>query len=174
MNIYDLKDGDIVEVVKPYSDRKVEFTVIRNIIDDVLFLFNENNGKGIHLFYDDPEDMWYAKANFDIDTDKKGTCKKETIEVLTRNAIKCLQCCTVLESKYQHDFQSCQCSNQAFVDGGLSYVRVGAVDLDLIEDLSEYATYDKVEFEAKQKEHKTAQDIRDQELLIKLFEGYNV
>ena len=25
-----------------------------------------------------------------------------------------------------------------------------------------------------QKEHKTAQDIRDQELLIKLFEGYNV
>ena len=41
----------------------------------------------------------------------------ETIEVLTRNAIKCLQCNTVLESRYQHDFQSCQCSNQAFVDG---------------------------------------------------------
>ena len=70
VNIYDLKEGDIVEVVRPYSDRRVEFTVITNIIDDVLFLFNENNGKGIHLFYDDPEDMWYAKANFDIDTDK--------------------------------------------------------------------------------------------------------
>ena len=98
----------------------------------------------------------------------------DTINVLTRNAIKCLQCNTVLESKYQHDYQSCKCSNQAFVDGGLSYVRLGAVDLDLIENLSEYITYDKVEFEAKQKEHKTAQDIRDQELLIKLFEGYNV
>ena len=97
-----------------------------------------------------------------------------SITVLTRNAIKCLQCCTVLESKYQHDYQSCKCSNQAFVDGGLSYVRVGAVDLDLIEDLSEYVTYDKVEFEAKQKALKTSQDIRDQELLIKLFEGYNV
>ena len=72
VNIYDLKEGDIVEVVRPYSDRKVEFTVITNIIDDVLFLFNENNGKGTHLFYDDPEDMWYAKANFDIDTDKVG------------------------------------------------------------------------------------------------------
>ena len=70
MNIYDLKEGDIVEVIKPYSDRKVEFTVITNISDDVLFLFNEDNGKGIHLFYDDPEDMWYAKANFGIDTDK--------------------------------------------------------------------------------------------------------
>ena len=66
----DLKEGDIVEVVKPYSDKRVEFTVITNIIDDVLFLFNENNGKGIHLNYDDPEDMWYAKANFGIDTDK--------------------------------------------------------------------------------------------------------
>ena len=99
---------------------------------------------------------------------------KETIEVLTRNAIKCLQCNTVLESKYRHDFQSCQCSNQAFVDGGLSYVRLGAVDLDLIENLSEYVTYDKVEYEAKQKELKLSQDIRDQELLIKLFEGDNV
>ena len=99
---------------------------------------------------------------------------KETIEVLTRNAVKCLQCNSVLESKYQHDFKSCKCSNQAFVDGGLSYSRVGAVDLDLIENLSEYTTYDKVEYEAKQKELKIAQDIRDQELLIKLFEGYNV
>ena len=70
MNIYDLKEGDTVEVVKPYPDRKVEFTVVTNIVDDVLFLFNENNGKGIHLFYDDLEDMWYAKTNFGINTDK--------------------------------------------------------------------------------------------------------
>lgn len=99
---------------------------------------------------------------------------KETIEVLTRNAIKCLQCNTVLESKYQHDFQSCNCSNQAATDGGLLYQRVLANDFDLIENLSEYTTYDKVEYETKQKEWKTSQDIRDQDLLIKLFEGYNV
>ena len=98
----------------------------------------------------------------------------DTISVLTRNAIKCLQCNTVLESKYQHDYQSCKCSNQAFVDGGLSYQRLGAYNLDLIEDLSEYITYDKVEYETKLKEWKTSQDIRDQELLIKLFGGYNV
>ena len=98
----------------------------------------------------------------------------DTISVLTRNAIKCLQCCTVLESKYQHDYQSCKCSNQAFVDGGLSYQRLGAYNFDLIENLSEYTTYDKVEFETKLKERKLTQDIRDQELLIKLFEGYNV
>ena len=43
-----------------------------------------------------------------------------TIKVLTKNAIKCLVCNTILESKHQHDFQQCNCSNGAFVDGGLS------------------------------------------------------
>ena len=61
-----------------------------------------------------------------------------TIKVLTKNAIKCLVCNTILESKHQHDFQKCNCSNGAFVDGGLSCIRYGANDLDLIEDISEY------------------------------------
>lgn len=98
----------------------------------------------------------------------------ETIQVLTRNAIKCLQCNTILESKHRHDYQVCCCSNRAFVDGGLSYIRLAAMDLDLIEDLSEYTTYDKVEYESLQKEIKIRKDIQDQELLIKLFEGYVV
>ena len=61
-----------------------------------------------------------------------------TIKVLTKNSIKCLVCNTTLESKHQHDFQQCNCSNKAFVDGGLSYERIGATDLSLIEILSEY------------------------------------
>ena len=60
------------------------------------------------------------------------------VKVLTKNAIKCLVCNTILESKHQHDFQRCNCSNGAFVDGGLSYIRCGANGLDLIEDISEY------------------------------------
>ena len=62
----------------------------------------------------------------------------EVIKVLTRNAIKCLVCNTVLESKHQHNFRSCGCPNQSFVDGGLMYIRVGAKDLDLVENLCEY------------------------------------
>lgn len=62
----------------------------------------------------------------------------EVIKVLTRNAIKCLVCNTVLESKHRHNFRSCGCPNQSFVDGGLLYTRVGAVDLDLVENLCEY------------------------------------
>ena len=60
------------------------------------------------------------------------------MNMLTRNSIKCLVCNATLESKHQHDFQQCNCSNKAFVDGGLSYERIGAMDLDLIEILSEY------------------------------------
>ena len=60
------------------------------------------------------------------------------MNMLTRNSIKCLVCNTILESKHQHDFQQCNCSNKAFVDGGLSYERIGAMDLALIEILSEY------------------------------------
>ena len=64
--------------------------------------------------------------------------KANTIKRLTKNSIKCLVCNTVLESKHQHDFQQCNCSNKAIVDGGLSYKRIGAMDIDLIETLSEY------------------------------------
>ena len=62
----------------------------------------------------------------------------EIIKVLTRNAIKCLVCNTVLESKHQHHYNQCNCSNEAAVDGGLAYQRVLAKDLDLVENLCEY------------------------------------
>ena len=64
--------------------------------------------------------------------------KNEVIKVLTRNAVKCLVCNTILESKHQHHFLECGCKNQTFNDGGLSYSRIGAKDLDLVENLCEY------------------------------------
>ena len=99
-----------------------------------------------------------------------GLIMENKIKVLIRNVVKCLVCGQILESKHRHHYVKCKCDNEAFTDGGTIYVRLGAVDLGLIENLSEYTTYDKVEYEAKQKELKIAQDIRDQELLIKLFE----
>lgn len=64
--------------------------------------------------------------------------ENEVIRVLTRNAIKCLACNTVLESKHRHNYTQCPCSNGAATDGGLSYQRISAKDLDLIENLCEY------------------------------------
>ena len=67
MNIRDLKKGDIVDVVKPYSDRRVSFEVLLNDVHNFLMLYNENNGRTIHLFYDDETDMKYAKYNFGLE-----------------------------------------------------------------------------------------------------------
>ena len=67
MNIRDLKEGDIVDVVKPYSDRRVSFEVLLNNVDNFLILHNENNDRTIHLFYDDETDMKYAKYNFGLE-----------------------------------------------------------------------------------------------------------
>ena len=63
---------------------------------------------------------------------------KDLIKVLVVNSVRCLVCNTVLESKHQHHFVECGCKNQTFNDGGLLYTRVGAVDLDLVENLCEY------------------------------------
>ena len=103
--------------------------------------------------------------------------ENEVIKVLTRNAIKCLQCNTVLESKYRHDFQCCGCENQTFVDGGKDYSRVGGKDFNLIEDLCEYKEYTKLEYESLQQKHKERQRILNGQgvadgKLVKLLVGY--
>ena len=67
MNIRDLKVGDFVDVVKPYSDRRVSFEVLMNNVGNFLMLHNENNDRTIHLFYDDETDMKYAKYNFGLE-----------------------------------------------------------------------------------------------------------
>lgn len=59
-------------------------------------------------------------------------------ERLTRNAVRCRGCDTVIESTHRHDYRTCGCPNQTMVDGGLAYRRCGGVDLSLIEDLAEY------------------------------------
>lgn len=65
----------------------------------------------------------------------------EFVYKLTCNAVKCLICGTVLDSKHRHDFQACKCGT--FVDGGLDYCRCGGPDLDKIEYLSEGYYVDK-------------------------------
>ena len=42
---------------------------------------------------------------------------------LIKNAIQCLKCMDIIESKFQHDFKRCSCGSCS-VDGGLVYRRV--------------------------------------------------
>lgn len=86
--------------------------------------------------------------------------ENEVIKVLTRNAIKCLVCNTILESKHQHNFRSCGCPNQSFVDGGLMYTRAGGVDLDLVENLCEYVEMTRGERDKQLEQQKLDEQIK--------------
>jgi len=50
---------------------------------------------------------------------------------------RCLGCNTVLESKHVHDWVTCGCENETFIDGGDDYWRAGGKDLSLIQYLDE-------------------------------------
>ena len=83
----------------------------------------------------------------------------KVIKVLTRNAVKCLVCNTVLESKHRHHYNQCQCRNECAVDGGLDYQRTLAKDLDLVENLCEY-----VEMTRGERDKQLEQQKLDQQL----------
>ena len=88
---------------------------------------------------------------------------KDLIKVLVVNSVRCLVCNTVLESKHQHHFVECGCKNQTFNDGGLAYTRVGAVDLNLVEDLCEYVEMTRGEHNKQLEEQRTLQEKKLQE-----------
>jgi hypothetical protein len=85
------------------------------------------------------------------------------ITVLTKKSIKCFVCYTILESKYRHDFSSCSCDNEAHVDGGLVYQKLGARDLSKVENLSEHKTYRSEEYQALLDERQQVYEQRMQE-----------
>lgn len=88
-------------------------------------------------------------------------------KVLTLNSIKCLECNTVLESKHQHHFVTCGCKNQTFNDGGLAYNRVGAVDLDKVENLCKYVYMSEQEYQDMLEKKR----IEDEEILQKKIDA---
>ena len=59
---------------------------------------------------------------------------------ITRNAARCRNCDTVVESRSVHDFVSCKCG-AIFVDGGLEYLRAGGNPEDF-ESLAEMRNND--------------------------------
>ena len=90
---------------------------------------------------------------------------KDTIDLLTRNAVKCLSCGEVLESKHRHHYNQCHCSNETACDGGLDYQRILSKDLDKVENLAEYRTYTKEEYY----ELKRKQKERDKKVFIEVL-----
>ena len=67
MNIRNLQVGDTVVSKNLSSDRGTEYVVVKNNLDDVLFLWSEYKQKGFHIFYDSEEDLKFAKFKFDLE-----------------------------------------------------------------------------------------------------------
>ena len=67
MKICNLKEGDFVTALNLLSERGTKYEVITNIVDDVLFLWSEDKVKGFHIFYDDEEDLEFAKFKFGLE-----------------------------------------------------------------------------------------------------------
>ena len=92
---------------------------------------------------------------------------EKLINVLISNTIKCLVCNKIITSKSQHNFVQCGCSNETFVDGGNLYSRVGAVDLDKVENLCKYIIMTEQEYEDMLERKR----IKDEEILQKKIES---
>lgn len=61
---------------------------------------------------------------------------------ILRNAIRCVRCGDIIESKSEHDFQTCSCGAVS-VDGGHLYLRrVFSQGVDDYEELSEWEEQD--------------------------------
>ena len=67
MNIRNLQVGDTIAAKNMYSDRGIGYVVVKNDVDDVLFLWSEYKQKCFHIFYDNEVDLKFAKFKFDLE-----------------------------------------------------------------------------------------------------------
>ena len=63
--VKDLKVGDVL-LKKSYAnpDRRIEYIVVNNVVGDVIYIYNKENGNGYHLSYEDVGDMMFLYENF--------------------------------------------------------------------------------------------------------------
>ena len=93
--------------------------------------------------------------------------ENRTVRLLVRNAVRCIACGSVLESKTRHDYVKCHCPNETACDGGLEYQRILAVDLDKVEDLCKYIYMTEQEYQDMLEKKR----IEDEEILQKKIES---
>ena len=87
--------------------------------------------------------------------------ENRTVRVLVRNAVRCIACDSILESKTRHDYVKCHCPNETACDGGLEYQRTLAIDLDKVENLCKYIYMTEQEYEDMLEKKR----IKDEEIL---------
>ena len=68
LEVSKLKVGDVL-LKKCYSnpDMRIEYIVVNNVVDDVIYIYNKENGNGYHLSYEDVGDMMFLNENFKLE-----------------------------------------------------------------------------------------------------------
>lgn len=61
---------------------------------------------------------------------------------LVHNCVECLECGEILVSHHRHDYKTCSCPNHTTVDGGLSYLRYGGMNMEMVKAKPVYADDD--------------------------------
>lgn len=64
----------------------------------------------------------------------------EVSEQIVYNAVRCDVCNETIVSRHVHDYKTCECTNEAMVDGGNEYARYGAVDINKITKITYVST----------------------------------
>ena len=69
LTVSTLKVGDIL-LKKSYTnpDRRTEYIVVNNVVGDVIYIYNKENGNGYHLSYEDVGDMMFLYENFILES----------------------------------------------------------------------------------------------------------
>ena len=63
--VEDLKVGDILlKRIYANNDRRIEYIVVNNVLGDVIYIYNKENGNGYNLLYEDVGDMMFLYENF--------------------------------------------------------------------------------------------------------------
>lgn len=86
---------------------------------------NPNKSKGHKEFVTAQVDLHYQGL-------VRGFSRHSMLKQLKVDAIKCLQCDTVIYSIFRHHSVTCECSNEAMVDGGKDYFKYGAQDISKV------------------------------------------
>jgi hypothetical protein len=87
---------------------------------------DKSTAKAIRIFMKE-QNLWK------IPTPPQDVIPQENVSSqIVYNAVKCLVCNQTIVSHHQHDYVTCGCENEAMVDGGISYCRYGAVDMNKI------------------------------------------
>jgi phosphoribosyl-ATP pyrophosphohydrolase len=120
---------------KNLSEKALREHILEEGVDTIMMCFDILRHKGFSM--DEIEDMMEDKLQvWESILIGKGLIEsvvEDPKSHMIQNAMKCLECGKIIQSRYTHDYEKCGCANGVMVDGGLDYQRYSFADKTKIE-----------------------------------------